>query len=392
MKRTLAIIIKDSILLIRETGSLLLLFILPAIFIITLSVALQGAFSSAKESKYKFEILLVNHDKGRAADNIIKTLGDSKKFKLTDNINNQPLSREIAIERLKKRKNKAAIIIPAGATDACAHKTKREVEILVDPGPGNEYAEIITSTVQNSVYITVIESILGEKADLPGGEGLLVKKNYIHSEGPVETPDSVQQNVPGWTIFALFWIAQTIALNILSERLSGAYKRVMASPITRAEYIIGKTIPFALINMIQAIFLFMVGIFILPLLGCPKIIINNLSGLIIMTIAVSFSAISLGLLFASITDTLFSAATLSVAILIVMTILGGIMVPRFIMPEFMQKLGLFVPQAWALEGYLNIIVRGSKTAEILPHASILSGFGLIFISCSVIISKIKRNY
>ena len=197
-------------------------------------------------------------------------------------------------------------------------------------------------------------------------------------------PNSVQQNVPGWTIFALFWIAQTISLNIIHERLSGAYRRIMVAPISRTTYIIGKITPFFVINILQAVFLFTIGVFLLPYFGCPKLEVQNIIGLFIVTIGISIASICMGLLFSSVSNSLFSAATISVTFLVVMTIIGGIMIPKLIMPGFMQKLSLLVPQGWALDAYQHILVRGQKTAFILKHFFVLTGFGIIFFITSLI--------
>ncbi len=209
--------------------------------------------------------------------------------------------------------------------------------------------------------------------------GLMVNQVYYSSLYDTEIfPNSVQQNVPGWTIFALFWIVQVLSINIIAERQSGAFKRIIIAPISSFQFIIGKITPFLIINIIQAIFMFSIGIFILPLFGCPALIIKNVIGLILITIAISFVAISLGLLFASISKTLFLAASLSASVLILMTVIGGIMVPRFIMPLFMQRMSLLVPHSWALDGYLNILVRDYNIIQILPNIGVLLGFALIF--------------
>jgi ABC-2 type transport system permease protein len=64
-----------------------------------------------------------------------------------------------------------------------------------------------------------------------------------------------------------------------------------------------------------------------------------------------------------------------------MTAIAGIMVPKFVMPEAMQRLSCYVPQGIALEGYLDVLLRGKGALEILPAMGKLlafaGGFSLI---------------
>jgi ABC-2 type transport system permease protein len=246
-----------------------------------------------------------------------------------------------------------------------------------------------------------IDEISSGKTDAREKDFSSIKKNnlglmvtelyYIPQNESTIFPNSVQQNVPGWTIFALFWIVQIITINFLSERQTGVFTRIKISPATSIEIILGKFIPFFLVNMIQAVVMFSIGVFILPLFGTNGLVIHNITGVILITISLSFAAISFGLLLATTCRTMMFAAAFSALLMIVMTIIGGIMVPRFVMPSFMQNLSLLVPQGWALDGYINIFVREYSTKQILINVLALLGFGAVFFGLSLIFyRKITR--
>ena len=153
----------------------------------------------------------------------------------------------------------------------------------------------------------------------------------------------------------------------------------MVAPISFPHYMLAKTLPFAFINIIQAISMFSLGVFVLPWFGCPELVIKNLPGLALMTAAISFTAIGFGVMMASFSKTVFVSASVSASILIIMTVVGGIMVPKFVMPEVMQKMSLFVPHGWALEGYLAVLVKHHSLSQILPHVGALALFGAGFV-------------
>ena len=201
-----------------------------------------------------------------------------------------------------------------------------------------------------------------------------VEQIYVTETGLRVHPDAVQQYVPGWTVFALFWLAQILALNLMGERTSGIATRVVASPVSSLAYVTGKLLPFMLVNLLQAVAMFGVGVGVLPLLGCPRLSVPNVPALVILTLAISLASLSFGLLLASLFRSSVLVGVASAAALIIMAVLGGIMVPKFIMPAAMQRLALFVPHGWALEGYLDVIMRGASTRAILPNVAALCGF------------------
>jgi len=470
-------VIKEFKLLLRDIPGLALLFLMPAMFIFILSIALQGTFSSP-DKKEKLELLIVNDDNGKMGNNIIEGLEKTGYFKAVTKLKNNNLTLNNAKEELKKGKYRILIHIPENTTKALNFKNNAEILILVDPVLPNDFASQITNAIQTFVHLSIIENIgnisinifkdikqkrineitsqinnsnkkktelLDEINEIKNAEmdegvkeaflklayssikeldsnikefteqlkelneqdmdqneyvtlvkkntGLLVKQLYYYAESDTELfPTSVQQNVPGWTIFALFWIVQIISINIIAERQSGVFKRIMISPISTFKYIVGKLLPFFIINILQAVVMFCIGLFILPLFGCPQLIITNLWGIIILTICISLVAISFSLFIATICKTIFVAATFSALLVIILSVVGGIMVPKFVMPNFMKIMSLFTPHGWALDGYLNIFVRNYGIIQILPNILILLGFATVLFLLSLLnFKKILRT-
>ncbi|MCP4610686.1 MAG: ABC transporter permease [Planctomycetes bacterium] len=427
MRQILAIIEKELKTISRDPVGLVMLFILPAFFVVTLSVALQGAFSSGN-TKERMNILVINKDNGEVGKNIIEALEDTGIFRIVAGVDKKNLSKKEVKREIEKGNYRLAIVIPRQSTQAAAFEEDIKIDILVDPILPSEFAYIVRSAIQGVVYTSIIGGLLekehivekkykeqitiltkntgmGEEEtskidndDYPyftqstnylGERGLQVDHAYVMNDKKASVPNSVQQSVPGWTIFALFWITQLLAINIVNERASGSYKRIMVSPVTMTQYIAGKTFPYLVINIIQAVFMFGIGIFILPHLGCNRIEIGNYTALALMTVAISFVSNGFGILIASVSRSYSFAATISAALLIIMCVLGGIMVPKFVMPSFMQQLSLFVPQGWAMDGYQNIIVKGYDTVEVSSCIGALLLFGAVFFTIGI--AKMKMT-
>jgi len=124
--------------------------------------------------------------------------------------------------------------------------------------------------------------------------------------------------------------------------------------------------------LIQIILMFAVGVVFFRLkVGDP-------AALMIVSLSLALAANGLGLLVASLARTEAQVNGYSVFLAIILSALGGMLVPAYIMPPFMKTLSLFTPHAWALAGYQDVIVRGLGAGEVLPEAGVLLFFAGIF--------------
>lgn len=75
---------------------------------------------------------------------------------------------------------------------------------------------------------------------------------------------------------------------------------------------------------------------------------------------------------------IFSAAN------IIMAALGGIMIPRFLMLEFMHTLSWFTPMSWGLEGFHDLCLSGEALRDVAPECSVLRVFAVIMPTLAII--------
>jgi|GEM_PF-1630621 len=500
MKILNAIIAKEIKILVRDPGSLVLLFFLPAAFIMILSISLQGVFSTG--SNEKLDILFVDEDDGKVGEKISKGLEETQNFRIIKVKDGKKVTFEEAKTLLKRKKYKIAIRIPQGSSKAASFEGNETIEVFLDPGLSRMVEDNFKAHLKSSIYAIEIgnlkdkieeflkkvekienqsedlrekieklgqamiklkeanedllntnnqlssqcekigkllsklqlmskknipiagqaepnypdytqsksliygkparsknptnkasidESILKIASETPEKieqnlkptlidsniKGLSLKHGSIFQGAPETMPSSVQQTVPGWTLFALFWIAQILAMNILAERQTGAYRRFLVTPAGRIRYFSSKIIPFFALNMLQAGVMFSIGAYILPMLGADSLKIHNLLPVSLITIAFSLVSIGFGFLIASLSKTIVMSAILSATMAVVMAAVGGIMVPRFVMPGYLQKACFFVPHGWALEAYLDVLVRGHNIEDVILHIAVLFIFAIV---------------
>ena len=88
---------------------------------------------------------------------------------------------------------------------------------------------------------------------------------------------------------------------------------------------------------------------------------------------------------------LFRSTTIAGVLNIIFGALGGIMVPKFVMPGFMQNLANLSPMSWGLEGFLDIFLRGGGVSDVLPESLSLFGFGVMMLVLTVILLRRQRE-
>jgi len=70
------------------------------------------------------------------------------------------------------------------------------------------------------------------------------------------------------------------------------------------------------------------------------------------------------------------------------------MVPKFIMPDFMQTLANISPMSWGLDGFLDIFLRGGGISMVLNEALMLILFGAVTLGISMVMlqAKMKKGF
>jgi ABC-2 type transport system permease protein len=154
------------------------------------------------------------------------------------------------------------------------------------------------------------------------------------------------------------------------------------------QLMLGKLLPFFAINLCQAVLMLLVGIYLVPMFGGDRLVIGDAYGaLALMSMAVSLAAVSFGLLVAQLVKTNEQATILTGAMNLIMAAIGGVMVPRFLMPQMMQDFSWVSPMTWGLEGYLDLFLRGGSVGDILPECAGLMTFAFIMFGLALVISS-----
>lgn len=415
---------KEFLLLKRDMGGVVTLFLMPLVLIITVTLIQDSTYKKGEETK--IPILLVDNDQGSVSKTLFDNLKQSDVFSVVTTFDGKPITEAEAKEAVFKGKYQMAIIIPShlssdlqakidqnvqnivsslGFSDSVATKPKakianqKEVKLYFDPAVQLSFRNGVMSGIDKMISQIETKSIYTSFQDELGGEdtkfeqsSFIVFKEIIPKINNKEVlPNSVQHNVPAWTLFAIFFIVIPLSINIVKEKTQGTFVRLRTNPVSNQIVLAGKTVMYLIICLIQFYMMVAVAIFLFPHLGLPSL---NVEGhLILMSIVALFSglaAIGFGILLGTIAKTQEQSAPFGATAVIILAAIGGVWVPVFAMPKMMQVVAQSSPMNWGLEAFYDVLLRNGTLVDLLPELFLLFLFFIVTTTLALLYDKKKR--
>jgi ABC-2 type transport system permease protein len=335
---------KEWLALSRDLHGLAVLFLMPAVFIVIMSLALSDVFRDGSTRQVAFAV--IGADGAQLATDLA-----GEGFKISP----APASEEAARAQVRKGSPALVLVVPPGFGADPSVKLK----VLADP------------TLPPATIAAFLQRLQGATLGVKSSSPPLDLEVVGNPRGG--KPSSVQQNVPAWLIFGMFFVVMPISALFLVERRDGTLARLVSQRVPFPMLLAGKVGPYFVINLAQAALMLLAGRTLVPWLGGESLALPARWDLLVAVSAcTSLAAIGWGLLVAVGSRTLEQATVIGGVGNILAAALGGIMVPRFVMPESMQAWASLSPMAWALDGFHAVILRQGSAADIvLPCLKLL---------------------
>jgi len=162
------------------------------------------------------------------------------------------------------------------------------------------------------------------------------------------------------------------SMAIVREKEIGTIEQILATPITPTEFILGKTVPFALIGIAEVIIVTAVGVawFAIPIRG-------SLMLLFICTILYLLTTLGVGLLISTVSRTMQQAMMTTFFFFMPAILLSGLMFPIANMPEVIQWITYLNPMRYFLVIIRGIFLKGIGVSILWPQMAALAVLGLV---------------
>jgi ABC-2 type transport system permease protein len=436
MKNFINLLFKDFLLLIRDFWGVILLFLMPWALVLMMTYLQDSTFRSVNETR--IPLYLLNSDRDSLGDMVSRQLQESHIFDVSTESNGPSLSAMEVEEAVSHGRYLIAVIIPENATQRLRENVRREIDrafngdgdldeddsnnedikqesvyeddvrddtmesvkgikhpleikLLIDPTAKQSFRTSLIRAMRENALMVQNKLLLNEIArqvnrivpipidlNIDTGDMILISESYAQSEKAKIIPNSTQHNVPAWSMFAIFFIVISLSGNMIREREIGCFDRLMTMPCSFHSYMLSKVSIYLCVCLLQLALIILTGMYIIPLLGLPALKLgHSLPALFTMSVSSSLAAIGYGLAIGSVARTNQQASVFGAVSVVILAAVGGVWIPTFLMPRFMQLISYISPLNWGLNGFNDIFVRDAGLFDILPYISASFIFFLI---------------
>lgn len=392
MKKIFAIAWKDAITRFASPSELLFFIVLPVVF----TFLLAGGTPQGDEDP-RIDLLVVDEANTTISQQIMDELENSSA------VRPQPITRDEAEKLFDERRAEVVLIIPGGVGVESLQSGSAEVELLQQPNNMNAtVAEraALTAIRRVSSSISAAQTAVSQRESIQPFASEEEKQAYFESS--LAMAQSIQKNAPErvsvvealtedevdydpranssagqlitWVFVPLFGISALFAY----ERQQGTLRRLLTTPSSKATFLFGTIFGQVVMGLVQMLLLVGFGILVMKLNWGREPL-----ALFVILLTSALAAAAFGTTMGTFIKTEGQAGGLSTMFGMVFALLGGCWYPLELFPPAVQNAVKILPTTWAMQGMLDLVLRGGGLQDILPEAGVLLIFALIFFSVGV---------
>jgi len=283
---------------------------------------------------------------------------------------------------LKSNQARVAIVIPDGFSRDLSRSEPAAVQILLDGSDGNS-ANVTKAYIEGimaSYSKKRLEQALNARASTAGVSRAvpLVNLQVRVLYNPELRSSSFM--VPGILCMILLIVTALLSgLSIAREKELGTLEQILVSPLSRFEFILGKTIPFVLVGLIDVVLILVAArlLFHIPIRG--SLVLLFFSSLIFL-----FTSLGLGLFGASVSRTQAQVMLSIFPFMMPAFLLSGLFFPVASMPVALRWIAYINPLTYFLVIVRGILLKGVGLPALWRELLILAVFGTALLTFSIL--------
>ncbi|MBL8819570.1 MAG: ABC transporter permease [Planctomyces sp.] len=379
----LTITFKDLRLLVRDRRALVILIALPMVIIAIVGSSTGRLRSDREQKRLGLTVEIINFDQTETAKRLSGFLAGYENV-VVKQLNASPDTDDF--DKLKSERPSgqvdARIVIGTGFEQTLMQLSRTELT-APETGPlkngltainlhvtRNAMADPLTEGLVKALLRLSLQEailpILAEKIPVFRGaaKDSVIPVPWSESESARKEAASdvrvYQFLVPSYTVLFVFFLVNIMGRSFIAERDMGTLRRLRISPISPSSILIGKTLPFYVMSLVQTSILMVSGRLLFGMSWGPQPLF-----LIPIMMCTSGAATTLGLLFSTLCRTESQVSSFGNLIVLSSAGISGCLVPRAWMPELSQKISLCTPHAWALDAYSELLTKDQPDGTLI---------------------------
>jgi ABC-2 type transport system permease protein len=381
--------------LVKDRRAMMLGLLMPIILISVFSLAFGGI---GKTGENKTQLLVCDEDKSDITKKVIVGIDSVKALEITTT------TTDSALELVKKGKYPGVLILHKGFKDSVNALKSLPWEMKYDAAQSTEM-QMMQQYLAQSLFGNV-GNMMTEKMVMKNNEKqfagmddesrtfamIQAKKSFESNSKDMDdlrsnimkiksSPVTIEQDnagivqaVSGTAVMMLLFSLTAMGGRLLEEKENGTLKRLLYSPLKATDILMGKMLSSILFAILQLMIMFTFSSVVFGLVLWPKI-----ASVLLLITATAFACSGFGMFLASVVKSRDQLQSLSTLAILSMSVIGGSMVPSFLMPTWMQSVGHISINYWSIQGFFDIFHRQLPITdfEFLKKVGILMLFGTV---------------
>ncbi|MGD0018660.1 MAG: ABC transporter permease [Candidatus Limnocylindrales bacterium] len=353
----------------RDPRSLALLFVAPVAIIALLAWVLSSQQSTAAR------VAVLNESANPAGTAVATQLASALDGQAGIVVDRSVVDDATARQMLKDKKLNLVVILPADFS-----VQNRKIELLTLG---------LNPTGEASVIPAVQKALLGAVADSAGAALPTIERATVYGSPDATQLDSLAPVVVGF--FAYFFVFILTGISFLRERIGGTLERLLATPVSRAEIVLGYSLGFGFFATLQVaiVMAFVLGRLDIPALGpVPAFAmglgvrtIGNPLIAYLLVLVLGLGAVSLGIFLSTFARTELQILQFIPIVIVPQGLLGGFFWPIEQLPDLLQPVARILPVTYAIDGLRQVMIAGADltSGQVLLDLGVLVGIAAFFV-------------
>ena len=171
---------------------------------------------------------------------------------------------------------------------------------------------------------------------------------------------------------ALFFSFLLTGISFLRERSQGTMERLMVSPVSRVDIVVGYLFGFFIFALTQTLIILLFTIYVLSINYY-----GDLWQIFVFQIVIIIGAVNLGIFISTFARNEFQMVQFIPLIIIPQIFLCGVIWPVEQMPDYLQWLSVVLPLTYAVDGLRDIMLSGKNLIDVVVELAALVGFAVL---------------
>jgi ABC-2 type transport system permease protein len=353
----------------HDRRTLALLFLAPIAIIALLGWVLSSSGTST------VRVAVVNESGNPAGDAVVAKLANAlsgqPKIQLDGDVHDAAAARQALIDKTVD----LVVALPAGFS------VQNRVIDLETLG--------LNPAGEASVVPAIQQALVGVVIQDAGGVLPTIERSSVYGSPDATQLDTLAPVVVGF--FVYFFVFILTGVSFLRERMGGTLERLMATPVSRAEIVLGYSLGFGFFATLQiaAVLAFVIGRLAIPAIGpVPEFAIglgvrtigNPLIAYLIVLV-LGIGAVSLGIFISTFARSEFQILQFIPIVIVPQGLLGGFFWPIDQLPGLLQPVARILPVTYAIDGLRQVMIAGAdlSSPQVLLDLGVLAGIAAIFV-------------